>query len=214
MPKGFKKYLPFWLIALVVVIAIANIVPFEKGELYKTVYYTILISFVAQLAITFFAFKKEREVAYSVFIYSIVGIIMLIVANYYAIAKMWWRRPWLLALVNIIVLAMHYVFLLLIGTSLEKNIERDESVKDSTNLILSLTEQVNALYKNTKNKDIYRLYETLKHSNKTSNEQTEKVDTEIKHLTEKLLKEKSDENIKNIVDEITKLINKRNSIRT
>lgn len=209
MPKGFKNYLPIWLIALVVIMAIANIAPFEKDDLYTIVYYSILISFSAQLVISFLAFKREKEFSYPTFIISIIGVVLLIGANYYAITEVMWRKPWQLTLLNVIVLALQYVVLLLVGISLNNDIERDKNIKDRTDLMLSLTEQVNVLYKNTKNKDIHRLYEALKYADKTSDDNTAEIDAKIKDNISNLHVSTNDEEIKENVNKIIELISDR-----
>ena len=208
MPNGFKKYLPVWLIAFITTIVLAYIFPIERNEIFNIVYYFIVATFAIQLLISYFAFKNEdNTVSQTTFIYSIVGIVMIFVVNYYCISKLIWHRPWVYAAVNIVVLALHYIFLIVVNTSLNKNVERDQHVKEKSETMLSLTKEVKALYDSTNNEDIYRLYEALKFADKRSkNKEIEKqIDENIKNIK----MSDDDSLIKENVEKTIELINYR-----
>lgn len=176
MTNGLKKYLPVWLIAFIATIAIAWILPVERDELFHVIYYFVIAAFTIELGISYYAFSNEKDVAYPLFIYSILGVVMIFGATYYIISKTLWVKPWMMAIIYIVILVLHYVLLIVMNTSLKKNIKRDEHVKEQTNTMLTLTNQVKALYDTTGNEDIYRLYETLRYSDKTGkNEEAEKL---------------------------------------
>ena len=207
MPNGFKKYLPVWLLLFVATVAIAWILPVERDELFHVIYYFVIAAFTIELGISYYAFSNKKDIAYPQFIYSILGVVMIFVATYYIISKNLWVKPWIMAVIYIIILLLHYVLLIIMNTSLKKNIERDEHVKEQTNTMLSLTNQVKALYDSTGNDDIYSLYETLRYSDKRSNdvEKGEKIKKEI----DKLKKQTDEREIKDQVEVIRKIINER-----
>ena len=207
MPNGFKKFLPVWLIAFIATIAIAWILPVERDSLFHVIYYFIIAAFTIELCISYYAFKNEKEVAYPLFIYSILGVVMIVIATWKIISKHLWVKPWLMAIIYIIILALHYLLLIILNTSLKKNVERDEHVKENTNTMLTLTNQVKALHDSTNNEDIYRLYEAFRYSDKGTNN----ADIEKRLIIEvdKLQKRNSNEEIKQDVDRIIKLLSER-----
>ncbi len=208
MKKGFSRYILAWLIAFAATIIVAQILPFEKGDLFNSVYYTIIISFAIQLIISSFALNnKNKEISQSIFIFSIVGLIMVFATNYYLIFRQHYHRPWFFAVVNVIVLVLHYIFLIVINTGLSTNADRDENYNHSVDTMRSLTKEVKVLYDNTDNKDIYRLYEALKFADKRS----KNIDLEGKIKTEIIsLKSETDaDRIKDQVNSIIKMINER-----
>lgn len=212
MPNGFKKYLPVWLLFFIGTIAVAWITPVERDNVFNVVYYCIITVFTVQLIISYFAFKnKDNAVSQATFIYSIIGLIMAFVVNWYCIYYnyAYWvkTKPWMLAIVNLVVIVLHYVFLIVVNTGLNKNVERDAHVKEATETMNSLTKEVKALYDSTNNEDIYRLYEALKYSDKASKNQ--EIENQIKESIE-ILKEDSDSlSMKEKVDKIIELIKKR-----
>lgn len=207
MPNGFKKYLPIWLITFVATIAIAWVLPVERDDLFYVIYYFIIAAFTIELGISYYAFSNEKDVAYPLFIYSILGVVMIFGATYYIISKTLWVKPWMMAIIYIVILVLHYVLLIVMNTSLKKNIERDEHVKEQTNTMLELTNRAKALYDSTGNEDIYRLYETLRYSDKSI--KNAKVEDRIKDELDKLTKIKEDVEIADQVDVIIKQIKKR-----
>lgn len=205
MPSGFKKYLPVWLIGFIATIAIAFLLPVERGDAFNIVYYVLVFTFAVQLLIAYFAFKnKDNAVSQTSFIYSIVGIAMIFATTFFIIKKMIFYRPWLMTVIYIIVLALHYFFLIALSTSLNKNVERDEHVRQETNIMLTLTNDVKKLYDSTNNKDIYRLYEALKYSDKKSKDL--EVEEQLVQLVNDLKSINNIDEIKNKVDEIVMII--------
>ena len=208
MKKGFAKYLPIWIISFGATLIIANILPVEKGDLFNTVYYSIIIAYVFELIIAATALNnKNKDIGQTIFIYSIVGLIMVFVTNWWLVVKQYYHRPWFFAVVNIIVLALHYIFLSAMNVNMNKNAERDEHFIEETETMTNLTKQVKVLYDNTNNEDIYRLYEALRYADKA----TKNIEIENKISDEiNLLKDITDPNeIKDQVNEIIKLINQR-----
>ena len=145
------------------------------------------------------------------FIYSIIGLIMAFVVNWYCIYYnyAYWvkTKPWMLAIVNLVVIVLHYVFLIVINTGLNKNVERDVHVKESTETMASLTKEVKALYDSTNNEDIYRLYETLKYSDKASKDP--KIENQIRKEINLLKDISSPEEVKTKTDQIINMIKTR-----
>ena len=189
MPKLFKRYIPIWFITFALCLAILQLLPIEKDDLFHIVYYFVIAAFTIQLLILFFALRnKDNVVSQTTFIYSIVGVVMLLV------------------------LGLHYVFLIALYSTLKNNVERDVHLKEKTETMLSLTNDVYTLYNNTNNKDIYRLYEALKHSNKSENENTKRLDNEIYKGVKKLALIKSEKDMNKLTNELIKLINERNNL--
>ena len=140
MSKGLKRYIPIWVILLATIVIIAENVPFEKDELFTTVYFFIVIVFVIELFIASLALNnKHKEISQPVFIYSIIGLVMVFAVNWWLIFKQYFHKPWFYIVVNATVLALHYVFLLVVQTNMKQNVERDERVKEQTDAMLSLT---------------------------------------------------------------------------
>ena len=208
MSKGLKRYIPIWVVLLAAIVIIAETVPFEKDNLFTTVYFFVVIAFVIELFIASLALNnKHKEISQPVFIYSIVGLVMVFIVNWWLIFKQYYHKPWFYIVVNVAVLALHYVFLLLVGSTMSHNVERDEHVKEKTDTMLSLAKEAKILYDNTGNQDIYRLYEALKYSNKASksHEAEEIIKKEVEALRNVHLPEEV--NVK--VDHIIALINQR-----
>ena len=212
MSKGFKRYIPIWLVLFVTTIVLAEILPVEKSELFTTVYFFIVIAYIIELFIASRALNnKQKEVGQPIFIYSVLGVVMVFAANWWLIAKQHYHKTWFYIMVNIIVLALHYVFLLLVDASLKQNVERDKHVNEKTDTMLSLTKQVKALYDTTNNKDIYRLYEALKYANKSSRADTRKIDEQIKEKIGSISFDDEKE-IQNQVNEAIRLIKEKEAI--
>ena len=208
MSKRFYSYFVAWVILFAATIAIAQLLPVEKGDLFNTVYYSIATAFVIELFIAFFTFGSgDKTISQSVFIFSIAGVLMIFAANYYLLFKQYYHKPWFYACVNIAVLALHYVFLIAMGASLGKNAERDKNQNKIVDVMRSITNEVKALYNSTNDEDINRLYETLRYSDKASkdSEIEEKILEEVNEL-----KGITDKNrIKDKVDQIIKLVKSR-----
>ena len=207
MSKGLKRYIPIWAILLAALIIIVETLPIEKDDLFTTAYFFVVIAFIIELFIASRVLNNnEKELSQPVFIYSIIGVIMVFATNWWLVAKQYYHKSWFYIVVNVAVLALHYVFLLVVQTNMKQNVERDEHVKEKTDTMLSLTKQVKTLYDTTSNKDIYRLYEAMRHSNKASkNPEIEKK------IEEKVLKLESmaETEIATTVDELIILISKR-----
>ena len=217
MTKGFKRYLPIWCIIVLLFNVFVWVVPFDRNELFYTLYYSAIGAFVIQLLIVFFAYRnKNKTISQTILIYSIVGLLMLFVIDFYiiynSIKYFVLIKPWVIIVINIIILGLHYVFLILLEIALGKNEERDKIVKDKTEFISSLINQVNAMYRKTNNKNMYRLYEALKYSNKISNKNTKEIDEQIEQIINKLKEETNQDAINNYIDKALKLLIERESI--
>lgn len=219
MKNGFFKYFPVWLIVIAVLNVLAWVPPFERDSLFYTVYGIVMATFVIQLFIVLLAFSnRNRSVSNPLFIYSIVGLVMLFAVNYYFIGDYYgyWRwfsysrplQPWMFIVINAIFLGLHYIFLIAMSISLNKNVERDEHVAESTALMNGMINEVKKLYSNTGNKDIYRLYEALKYSDKRTKDPG--IEQKIKNGISSIREIGDDDLIKDKVNELIKLINERN----
>lgn len=210
MIKGFKKYFPVWALFFIATVAIAFIIPVERDAMFYTLFCTALISHLIQLIISFFAFRnKNKEIVYPTFIYSIVGLVMLFTINAVVLYKAPFIKPWQLIIINIVVLVLHYVLLIALNTSLHKNVERDENIREQTSKMLGYVSTVKTIYDNTNNEDVYKLYETLKFSDKGSNGKTNELEEKIGYMIEELKELTDKEKIKELVENIKSLLNER-----
>lgn len=228
MSKGFKQYLPIWLVAFIATVAIILIVPFEEKEHFYTFYYFSIIAMAIQLIISYFALKnKDKSVSTATFVFSVFGLLALFATNFIAIEytnnpefrayiqqnyyflpfKLLDMGLWGLIVDDIVVVSLSYILTMAVNINQKRNAERDEHVKEQTNTMLTLTNRVKALYDSTNNEDIYRLYETLKYSDKLSK------NTDIEDLINKEIgvieTSSSAEEIKDSVNRAIRLINSR-----
>lgn len=94
---------------------------------------------------------------------------------------------------------------------MSKAVERDEHVNQKVDAMRELAANVKTLYDNTNNKEIYRLYEALRYSDKASNEKTFEIEEQIENAIASLEETTGKDILSEKVDEIIRLINKRNN---
>ena len=210
MSKGFKKYLPVWLIFFAAINATAWIMPLIRSKMFWMAYCVVNVAWLVQLLMAYVVLKERKEIATPVFITSFISLIVLFTINAFGLYYFW--ETWVLALVSMIILAVTYLLMTLMLQNTVNAVQRDENIRRKTDAMYSLIADVKDLFDNTGNKDVYRLYEALRYSDKLSNEKTEKLELQICEKIGDLKNIVSDEQIAEQVDQIMKLLNERNSV--
>lgn len=214
MSREYKRYLLVWLIAFMATAAVAEILPIEKGEIFQVILTSIIVAFIIQaLAASFYLNNQRKEVSQPTFYLSIVGLFMVFYANYYALKKYYWSDAWMYVIVNIVVLALHYIVLITANTVLNKNADSTEHFGKKAETMRKLTSSAKTLFENTGNKDFERLYEALRYSPQGSNEKTLEIEKQISEQIDQLDGLNSQEDIKERVDNIINLINRRKNTK-
>ena len=209
MSKGFKKFLPVWVIFVVALNATAWIMPLIRSKSFWIVYGFVNVSWLVDLVLAYFIFKKRKEVAYPVFALMFFNLIVLFIVDAVGLYYFW--EPWVIALISMIILAVTYLLATLFVQNTEKAANRDENQNKKVNFMREMTASVKTLYDNTNNEDIYRLYEAFRYSNKASGENTKPIEKKIKEEVLKL-KEADKDEIKSIVDSAIALLKERDNI--
>jgi len=209
MKKGFARYLPIWLIMFAATLIIFNIIQTELNISLKPIYYPVIIVFALELIIASYVLNyKTKDISQPLFIYSLIGLAIVFIINNLLIF-LGVYESWIYTIANVITLSLHYIFLLTMNASLSANKERDENIKNKTDFMLNTTNKVKSLYDITKNEDIYRLYESLKYSNKDIKNNVE-YQKQLENYIDSLRNIKDGKTIKNKVDEIIDLIKNNN----
>ncbi|MBR0420785.1 MAG: hypothetical protein IJI66_16610 [Erysipelotrichaceae bacterium] len=209
MSKGFKKYLPVWLILFLLIHITAWVMPLIRSKAFWSAYGVVTISWLAQLLISYFAFKQRKEISTPIFIYSFVALFILFAMDGIGLYFFW--EVWILVVASCVFLGINWIVLTTIGQNMSKAVERDEHVNQKVDAMRELAANVKTLYDNTNNKEIYRLYEALRYSDKASNEKTFEIEEQIENAIASLEETTGKDILSEKVDEIIRLINKRNN---
>lgn len=127
MSKGFKSYLPIWAILFVLFNVIAWVVPVDHDQLFFTGYGFTVGAMIVQLLISYFALRANaKEVKYTSVVFSVSG--MLLVAIISIIAIVLKAKPWILVVINSIVLALNYITVISAKSVYEKRAEADRRI--------------------------------------------------------------------------------------
>lgn len=204
MSKGFSKYFFVWLIFMAGINATAWIMPLIRSEMFWASYGIVNGAFVVQLLLSLFVFNQRKEISIPVFIPSFVSLIVLFIANAVGLYYFW--PTWVHGVVSLIILALTYLLMLVIGQNSEKMLERDRHVRQKTDLMASIVKQVKSMAQSSGNKDIERLYEELRYTDKASKDP--ELELKIKDEINKLSSLKEDQ-IKESVDQIIRLVKSR-----
>ena len=217
MNKYFKNYLIIWAILLVLfnVIAftfvLAGVGSFNMS--FFLVYFYTLVAFLVQLVVMYYGTKnitKEKlfyNMSYIELSYTMLIIMLLFSSVYLFFTK------WFILLISCIILAIYTIKIIKAYTAVDIVSNIDNKVKEKTSFIKNITIDIETLVKNNKEiTELKELYELVRYSNPVSNENVLNIEQEIKlniDKLEELIENKKD--IKEISNNIKKLINKRNN---
>ena len=205
MSKGFKRYLPVWLILFAGINATAWIMPLIRSKAFWTVFGIVNAAWLIQLLLAYLIFNEKKEIAGPAFIPSFISLVVLFTVNAFGLYYFW--EPWVLALVSMIILAVTYLFMTIVIQNTANAVDRDENVKAKIATMNEMIKEVKDLYDNTNNEDVYRLYEALRYSDKGSKDP--KIEQTISKEIEKLMTMTDKEKIKKQVELVINQVNSR-----
>ncbi len=205
MTKGFKRYFLIWFILFALIHITAWVMPLIRSKMFWTAYCIVTVAWLVQLLISYIALKQRKEIATPILTFSFIGLILLFIMDALGLYFFW--PSWVLAISSCVFIGTNWIVLSLVGQSSSRTIERDEHIDRKTETMNDLIKSVKTLYNNTDNQDVYRLYEALKYSDKSSKDPA--LEEQIKEEVLNLKSIQASNEIKIKVDQIIELINQR-----
>lgn len=226
MNKKFKVYMLAWIVVVALFNVITFVIPSRIGGYDKydgtfwVGYIFIMLAFVGQLAVAYYATKEEnlQKLFYRVPLIklSFTGLVAMLVCGGVCIAVVF-IPTWVGIICCITILAINVVSMIKAEITADIIDKKDEVVKTKTHFIKSITKRVQFIGDTVIDSEIKeclrKLYEVFRYSDPMSSDELLEIEGRITqkiYELENTIKSCNKDTIKNMCEDITVLVNERN----
>ena len=232
MNKEFNRYLPIWCILTVVPNVILWVIDLDRSNGFYAAYFAANIALLIQLGISYYALAGRKVTAANIMMESIIGLMVLIIVNIYIVYSAYidpvlgnlipeirvlgflLRKAdtvKLLVVVDIIILAVNYITVILLGQHSDRIEERDRHVIEKTAVMRQLVAKAKTVAETRNDAQLKKIYEELRYSKNISSETGLACANRIDELLTRI--ETADKNLilTDEIDEVLALIRKLNN---
>jgi hypothetical protein len=225
MSKEFKRYLPIWMILLIVTNIVVWVIDLDRSNGFYVSYIIVNIALLIQLGISHYALSKKRALCAPIMAKSIVVVIVLVLLNIYILYSAYIDPvlgvlfpelplfgfllkkvdiPKAIMVADVVLLAINYIVVILLGQHGDRMETRDQHAIEKTAVMRKLTSKAKMLAETRKDPQLQKIYEGLKYSKNVSTEEGYACAAKI----DELLSDIENENRNTIIrDEEYKIIN-------